>query len=259
MLNLNFQSVADNQYTIVTDQLFWNFTSAFGGWVAAVAISAVKTHDEFRGEIITEQMQFIGPVKGQKISVVVDLQARRRQIDFWRVTVSDCEGQILVTADIVAGERANSDISYNTLAPKTNATDNYAPLEASMMTPSWLSSFEQYMAEGKPGSINDQPRSVVLLRTKQQCNLNAPVLAMICDTPMPRTFFASDKLRFASTISLATHIYGSDSQISDAGRDFLIVETDSAAIRNNTANQEVHVFRKDGLLLATSYQTSIFR
>ncbi len=259
MLDLGFQKVADRQYSIATDQSFWNFTSAFGGWVAAVAIAAVKIDGEFRGEIITKQMQFMAPVKGEQINVTISLQARRSKIDFWRVTVSDTEEKMLVTADIVAGERSDTDLSYNAVAPKTDAADNYTPLEASMMTPSWFSSFEQYMVKGSPGSINNQPKSIVLLRTKQWSNLDSSVLAMICDTPMPRTFFASEKLRFASTISLATHIYGSDVQISDSGQDFMTVETNSAAIRNNTANQEVRIFRSDGLLLATSYQTSIFR
>ncbi|MBV7260394.1 acyl-CoA thioesterase domain-containing protein [Erythrobacter crassostreae] len=259
MLNLDLQSLTERHYAIQTDQAFWNFNSAFGGWLAAVVIAAVKLDSQFRGEIITKQMQFVAPVKEGQLHVSVDLSAQRRTTDFWRVSVSDEQGRLLVTADIAAAIRGETDLSYSAKAPETGAADQYPPLEASALTPKWLSSFDQHMVAGKPLSVNEQPKSVVLLRPKTRCTIDAQLLAMICDTPMPRTFFASQQLRFASTISLSTHIYCRDDQMPSSGGGYLILETNCAAIHGNTANQEVRVFREDGLLLATSYQTSIFR
>ncbi|NNC79060.1 MAG: hypothetical protein HKN94_02810, partial [Acidimicrobiales bacterium] len=110
-----------------------------------------------------------------------------------------------------------------------------------------------------PFTVAERPRSLVRARPVNDVAFDPTVLAMICDSPMPRTFFVSTDLVFCSTISLAIHIYASDEQIAAVARDFVVVEADSAVIRNNTLNQEVRVFRHDGLLLASSYQTAIFK
>ncbi len=259
MLAFDFRRLSERQYSLATDQSFWNFTSAFGGWVAAVAVEALKADVEFRGEVLTQQMQFMAPVTVAEIVVDVELQVRRSRIDFWRVMISDTDGKLMVTADMVAGPRSASDISFNATAPQVKAPEYYSKLEASAMTPKWLACFDQYMVEGRPGKINEQPRSIVLLRARSNQKLNTAILSMICDTPMPRIFFASEQLTFASTLSLSTHIYASKKQISDADDNYIIVETDSAAIRAGISNQQVRLFSMDGVLLATSYQSAVFR
>lgn len=159
---------------------------------------------------------------------------------------------------MTCGLRSATEIGFEDAGPDVPATVGQI-MELTDMHPSWTAHFEQRMIEGEPFTINQRPRSVVKARPIDPVAFDASVLAMLCDSPMPRTFFASTDFAFPSTISLSTHIYASDEQIAAVGRGFVTIETDSAVIRNNTLNQETRVFRVDGLLLACSYQTALFR
>ena len=258
LLDLDLRRMDDHTSRLSTDSSFSNYTSAFGGWVAAVMIEVLRHDPEFRGEVFTQQIQFIGPVAADEIDVTVTLLARRTSVDFWRVEVHDRDRALLISADMTSGVRQATGIGFEDSGPRV-APGSGLPMELTDLHPSWTEHFEQVMIEGEPFTVADRPRSIVRARPKNRVAFDSAVLAMICDSPMPRTFFASTEFAFPSTISLSTHFYASDEQIAAIGRGFVVVETDSAVIRNNAINQELHVFSEDGLLLACSYQTALFR
>ncbi len=257
LLDLDLRRLDADTVRVATDSSFWNYDSAFGGWVAAVIIEVLHRDPEFRGEVISEQMQFMGPVKADEIDVTVKLLARRTSVDFWRAEVHDLVGATLITADLSCGMRRPTGISFEQRGPEYTRSSG-TPMELTDMHPKWTAHFEQIMIEGEPFTVAERPRSVVAVRPEREVMFSPAVLAMICDSPMPRTFFASTTFSFPSTLSLSTHTYASDEQIAAVGHEFVILETDSAVIRDNTLNQEVHLYREDGLLLACSYQTAVF-
>ena len=200
----------------------------------------------------------IGPVKAEVVVIATELLARKGSVDFWRVEVRDLDHALLVSADVSCGERRSTGIGFEEPGPEFTEGAGTA-MELTELHPRWTGHFEQIMVEGEPFTVAERPRSVVALRPRRDAKFGPAVLAMICDSPMPRTVFASTDFSFPSTISLSTHVYASDAQIAAIGREFVILATDSAVIRNNTLNQEVRVYRHDGLLLACSYQTAVFR
>lgn len=258
MLDIDVQTLSARTVRLATDRSYWNFTSAFGGWVAGVIIELTRRDPRFRGEVITQQMQFIEPVEADDLDISVQQLARRTSVDFWRVEVHDPDGRPLVTADLTSGLRRPTELGFEEHRP-AGSPDGGAPMVLTPFHPTWTAQFEQVMIEGEPFTVADRPRSVVRTRPVDDVAFDPAVLAMICDSPMPRTFFAGSEPVFGSTLSLANHIYASDEQIAAVGRGFVTVEADSAVIRNTTLNQEVRVFRADGLLLACSYQTASFR
>lgn len=258
MLQLDTERIRPATLRLPTDQSYWNFTSAFGGWVSAVVVQLVSEHAEFRGEVITVQMQFVRPVAAEQLDVTLDLLARRSNVDFWRAEVRSGDGELLVTSEVTAGHRRDSGASFETAGPSVEIGDG-ALMDVDELRPVWMAHFDQWMIEGEPFTVAERPRSVVRVRPAREVEFDASVLAMVCDTPMPRTFFASTDLLFASTLALSTHIYVTDDEIGEVGTEGVVIEADSATIRNNTLNQEARIFRMDGLLLATSYQTAVFR
>ena len=258
LLDLDLVRVGDSTVRLPTDPSWWNYSSAFGGWVAAVILEVLQHHDDFRGEVITQQLQFVEPVSADEVDVDVRLLARRNTVDFWRVEVLGLDGTLLVSADLACGSRITTEVGFEQPGPHI-ADGTGTPMDLTEMHPTWTAHFEQIMVEGEPFTVSERPRSVVKARLADDAAFGPGALAMVCDSPMPRTFFASTEFVFASTISLSLHTYASDDQIAAVGREFVVVETDSAVIRNNTLNQELHVYRHDGLLLACGYQTALFR
>lgn len=98
----------------------WSFSSAFGGWVAAATIKALHLSDNYRGEIISQHLQFISVVKADTLYAIVILREGKRTTNFWSVIISDAQegGRTLAVAEIVAGSRRSHDLTY---APPTRA------------------------------------------------------------------------------------------------------------------------------------------
>jgi acyl-CoA thioesterase len=250
----------DQLYSLPNDPDFWNFSASFGGWLAAVAANAVQHHSDFRGEILTQQMQFIRSVKCDTVYVKLHRHQQGRQIDFYQITFTNApeDGRALAMAEIVAGQRADSDLAFCPEMPALKPIDQCAEMHASEMTPRWFAHYEQFLGHGRPFSKNPTPLTLAYLREADLRPLDTLSILAMVDTPMPRTFFVTDELRFGSTLSLSSHIYASAEEIASVGHDFVIIATDSATIRHSLLNQEVRLFRRDGLLLASSYQTAIF-
>ena len=259
--SLTLKPFSDDQFELAADRTYWNFRSAFGGWVSAATLAAVEQNPAFRGQLLSKDIRFMAPVEAETLRFVVEHLAKKRTTDFWRVSVTDASdtSKLLAAADIVTGKKRHSDLSFEPIPPAEMSIDAGGRLEASDMTPRWFSRFEQILTHGVPFKANDTPKSIVLIREADQRPLDAKGLVAIADTPMPRVFFVSEQPRMSSTLSLSTHIYASDEEIKQTGVEFLTLTANSAVIRHSTLNQEVRIYRRDGLLLATSYQTAIFR
>lgn len=258
--SITLESASEGLYTLPNDPAFWNFNASFGGWLAAVAANAVCQHVEFRGEVLTQQMQFIAASKEEQLYLRIHRHQQGRQIDFYQVTFlsAPTHGRTLAMAEIVAGNRGDSDLEFSAPMPTIKPIEQSFKLESSEMTPRWFAHFEQHLAHGRPFSKNPTPMTLAYVREADLRPLDSLAIVALVDTPMPRTFFVSEQLRIGSTLSLSTHIYASTEEIAEVGDDFVILATDSATIRHSLLNQEVRLFRRDGLLLASSYQTAVF-
>lgn len=240
---------------------YWNFNSAFGGWVAAATIKALHLSELYRGEIISQHMQFISAVKTDTLYAIVTLREQKRKTDFWSVIISNApeNGRTLAVAEIVAGARRDHELSYNPALPDYKAPEDCVRMRNNPMSPRWLDRYELMLSSGKPFSKNPTPHSVILIREDDQRPPDAVSIAAILDASMPRAFFVTDKARMASTLSMSSHIYASDAEIAEIGNEFMILEADSASVRHGLSNEEARLFRRDGLLIATSYQTAVFK
>lgn len=258
---LELKRTAERVFTFSADDKYWNFDNAFGGWVAAIAAKAVKSDPEYRGEIISQHMQFISGVAGDNLYATITQRARKRQTDFWSVVISNTPdgSDQLAVAELVVGRRAAADVEYSPPLPDIKPTEDCTRLRANPMTPRWFDAYEILLAQGRPFEVNSTPRSIVYIRDDDKRPFDATALQAILDTPMPRVFFMGKLIRRGGTLSLSSHIYASDAEIAEVGDDFMILDTQCASIRHALSNQEAHLYRRDGLLLATSYQTSMFR
>jgi len=250
--NLQLNAHSPGCFEFQTNKDYWNFNSAFGGWVAAATIKALHSSDGFRGEILSQHVQFISAVKAETIYALVTLRESKRTTDFWSVIVSDApeNGRTLMVTEIVAGARRAHDLSYDPPLPDFKNPEDCIRMRNNPMSPRW---------RGRPFTKNPTPHSVTLIREDDLRPPDAVSIAAILDASMPRVFFVTDKARMASTLSMSSHIYASDAEIAAIGTDFMILEADSAAVRHGLSNEEARLFRPDGLLIATSYQTAVFK
>ncbi|MEL6869472.1 MAG: thioesterase family protein [Pseudomonadota bacterium] len=253
--------VDDDTYSLNLDARFWNMNSAFGGWVAAICVAAVEARDDARGSVITHQMNFHAGVRDEQLLLRVRCIERRRSVDFWQVDVCSVAQptRALASASIVCGQHEVSPLEFEQSMPAYRAVADCIRLPRTESTPSWFDHYEIRLAKGRPFVDNGVPHSVTYVRESDVRPIDAKALVSIADTPMPRTFFVSDAMISAATISLSTHIYASAGQLSEISDGYVMLDTNAAVIRHGFLNQQTAVYRADGLLLAMSYQTGRYR
>ncbi|MEM7765150.1 MAG: thioesterase family protein [Pseudomonadota bacterium] len=251
---------AEGEWRAKTDERFWNFDSAFGGWVGALTVAAVKMHDAFRGRLITQNLQFHAAIRMDEIVLQVTLLEQRRRVDFWAVRLLTLDrAQVLASATLVFGEPATSELQYESGPSDVREPDQAFRLPYNETTPTWFKHYEIRLANGRPFQANPSPSSSVWIREADGRPLDGKGLAAIVDTPMPRSFFLTDQRIPASTVTLSTHVYASDDVLATCGNELVQLDTDSLVVRDSLINQQSRLYSPGGLLLATSYQTAMFR
>lgn len=254
-------AIDDGVYEVALDRRFWNQDNAFGGWIAAAIVSAWESHPERRGALVNQNVQFHKAVRGHTVRLTVGLVERRRTIDFWKVEVleSEGEGRVLAAATLVAGERTPTQTRYDTMLDPMRPPGESFRIDRTEMTPSWFGHYEIRLAKGRPFQDNPTPRSATWVRESDHRPLDTKALVAMVDTPMPRTFFVRDGRLAASTVSLSTHVYANDEELDAVGDAFILLDTHCQAIRHSFVNAETYAYSQEGLLLAASYQTGLFR
>jgi hypothetical protein len=258
---LTLERIGERTYSAENSEHFWNFDSAFGGWVSALAFRALTLEPDYRGELVTQNIQFHSAVRAPRLLLRLSLRERRRSVDFWQVEIIDQQQpeQIISAATFVVGVRQASDLSYEKGSDAIKDRSECVRLRGNEQAPRWFEHYEQWLASDNWFGRNANPRTVVYIREADKRVADTLSLVAMLDSPAPRSFFITDERRFGATLSLSNHFYASHDEIAQVGSDFMILECDSDVIRHGFINQQVRLLRADGLLLATSYQTGIHR
>ena len=256
---IELEQMDDGQFILTSSKLYWNYTSAFGGWICAGIVNGVEQSAGYRGELFSLNINFVSAVSADQIFLDVENVSAKRTMDFWRVTGRDAPAgeKVLFTADLITGQRRENKLVYNAPKPDFKSLEDSIEFRHSAMTPAWLKAYEQYIARGVPFSKNNDAQTVTYLKERDGRPLDAKGIAAIMDTPLPRTFLLQKEPTAPASLSLATHIMASKEEISKVGNAPLHVVADCAAVSHSLYNQETRLFREDGLLLAASYQMAL--
>lgn len=252
--------LGDHRFSATVDETWWNFQSAFGGWVAAIAYQAVRAHPDCRGELASLNAVFPAAIGSGSITIEVERLVSRARTDFWQVSIfhDDKPEKLAFSADLVMTMRRASDLQFNQEMPEVPAPDGIPPMGAAELAPKWMMHFDQRMFKGRPFAKNLQPLTRTWLKFEDDRPFDTKGVISMVDTPMPRIFFITDTPRFGSTVSFSVHILASEEQIaSKTGH--LLLEAESAAVFDGSYDQRARLWSNDGALLAVSNQLAFYR
>lgn len=257
---LKIEKLSDAQFIVDATNAYWNFVNVFGGWLAAASVKAVSMRSDYRGDVVSLNVSFIASVASEKISLKIDLVERKRTVDFWRLLARDfVSGKILFSVDIISGKQRDSELNFYAPLPEHKSIEESFKLEAGDMVPKWLAHIDQRLAKGRPLQVNENAQSVLFTRDSDERPFDALTAITHLDTPMPRPFFLDTKIRMSSTLMMSTHLYATPEEFDAVGNDYCILVADSASVAHAFFNQEARLYRRDGVLLASSYQTALAR
>ncbi|MEL6694453.1 MAG: thioesterase family protein [Pseudomonadota bacterium] len=256
------EQIEENLFCRAVDETWWNFDSAFGGWAAATAFSAIQAHQDFRGELQSLNAVFPRPIKAGVILIKTDRFVRRAQSDFWRVELVSEESpdDPLVVFDIVTGrKRALDDDTFEKIPPDAPEPSSVELMNMEGMGPVWLQHYEQRPFVGTPFTKNIRPTSCAWVSHKDGRPIDTKALIALSDTPMPRVFFASTTPRFGSTISFSVSSTCGEEALASLQTNRVLLEADSRSIGRGSYDQLVNIWSECGTLLSVSNQTAVYR
>lgn len=239
---------------------YLNFDTAYGGWVMALAAEALASAEGARGRIVSFTGTFIDAIRDRPLTVRVTALMKRPRTDFWRVVIAyrDAPEQAVFTADVITSLDRKGDVSFEGVRPDARLPEEVKRAEG-RGRPGWFDHIDQRWTVGRLFEPAERPYSITWARDAEARPLDVKSLLLLSDAIAPRTFFATDRMTFGSTISIAVSLFASEEDYANVGEDFLMIEGDSDVIRSGVYDQRGRLWSRSGRLLAVSNQVAFYK
>lgn len=238
---------------------YWNFQSAFGGWALALALEAVRAAGPQEALLASATAHFMKPLPEQGLALTVRPLREGRRTSFVRAEgfAGEDRPQPLFAADFVFSDAREGALDYATDFPQACPPEQATPLPTTP-GPRWLAHYDQRLAEGRPFTAQERPRTLAWVRDAAGRPWDEKAILALSDTPMPRTFFLDPAPRFSATVSYDLHMLCTRAELEALGSDYLLVETDAPRVARGRFSQAVRIWSADGTLIAVSHQLAFY-
>ena len=236
-------------------QMYWNFTSAFGGWALALGYEAVQQARPQTAMLASMTASFIRPLPESGVEIEVRALRDGRRTNFIRAEfyAEAAPDDLLFTADYVFSDMKEKPLDYTGAFPAVAAPED-APLMPTEPGPKFLSRYEQRVALGQAFTVQEQPHSAHWVRDAADRPWDAKALLAASDSPMPRSFFLDTTPRFGATVQSDLHVICSAEELAACGSDFLLIETTSDRVYSGRYSQVARIWSREQQLLAVANQ-----
>ena len=228
--------LAKGRYLCPSGAVFWNMENAFSGWTLAVAIAAVQSDPEARGELISINATYPSAIGEDEVFIRVDLAVHRPWTDFWKVSIfqDESEAELLFSADIVMGVR------------RTSAVE--------------LAHYEQKSVGGAIFTSDQRPAIRCWIRETDGRPLDVKGLAALSNTLIPRTYFFANAPRSSSTVSYSMYVFSPSRPTLKQWAAIMFCWMAIAIVcATGSYNERTRIWPRSGRLLAVTSQIAFFK
>lgn len=250
-----------------TTAAYENMVGPFGGITAAVLLNAVMQHPQLLGEPTALTINFAGPVPDGPFEILARPVRTNRSTQHWVVEQWVTENgapAVASTATVLTAVRRETWSATDLQAPLTGGPQ---PGEQAVVidhfTP-WLKQYTMVPLQGHfptewhGGEAPDSLTRMWVRKTTPR-TLDACALAAVCDIFYPRVWMRRAQQVPAGTVSMTAYIHASLAEIAATGEDYVLAQAVGHTYRNNYADQSGAIWRKDGLLLASTQQIVYYK
>jgi acyl-CoA thioesterase len=246
-------------WTSHTDKRFWNAIGPFGGWTAALLMKAVLAEPERRGDPVAMTVNFIAGLKDAALDVRTTCVRQGRSMEFWNAEIVQ-DGAVCAQAMLSlapARESARHAVARMPDAPAPEAIEPPAErrgfgrmFETRPVTPFLLDD---------PRPFEERVRTLVWTHDAERRPLDYVLLACLADAFSPRAFMVRPRPTAVSTITMSIYFPARAEELAAAGGDFILAEANARQCGHGFCDQHGALWRRDGVLLATTEQLIWFK
>jgi hypothetical protein len=247
-------------WTTETDDRFWRGPGPWGGWTAGVLLEAVLRQPDLAGVPLALNCSLMGSIDKGSVSISTRLLRKTRSLSFWTTELSQGDAHnICAQATVTIGERRETTSFQPVVMPQVPAPEKVAAPPSGFIN--FLSAFETRVIKGFPPLRTDgdtQSIEWVRLGTGER-PLDFLLLAMLADKFPPRLFYKIGTFVPNATITMNVYFHATAAEVAEVGSDFVLLEATGRRTVGGTFDLTGTIWRRDGLLLATTEQLSWFR
>lgn len=230
----------------------------FGGWTTAIVLAGIRAASGTAHEASALTVNFMRAVPpGAEVRVLVERLGGSRSISHWaaEVKVADDEDAFAAATAVLASRRPSDQHLQATMpeVPEPDGLEVFHPPDASGERSNLLP------ITGHPPYGRMDTRSLSWIREMSGRAVDRLQLAFLADQCAPRSFFWGDGPRPSATLTMSVYFHATDDELAAVGDDYLLHEATATRGVSSTADQQVRLWSRSGVLLATSDQLTWYR
>ena len=254
---LSIEASGDGRFRTVAHPHQQSISGMFGGWTAAVALNAVCRASEVAMVPAAISVNFVSMIDGD---TVIEMEPVRlgggRSVEHWRVDLCDEAGKVGATATVALAARRPSDGHTQPLMPAPPQPEG---LEKTSAPPPQGDQTVIRPVSGFPWFDRGDTSSSHWVKDVSGREVDHLQLAYLADQMPPRSFFWREEPHPSATLTMSVHFVATAAEVADIGDDYVFVEVDGTRGADSTSGHHARLWRRDGVLLATTDQLALFR
>lgn len=255
---LTLTPAGDGAWNAFADPRYEAATGMFGGWTAAIMLRGVLDDAARLGTPSAMTVNYINKVEvGTKVAIRPRRLGGTRSLHHWQCELlAGDDRRLLAQAMFVFAERRETDGFTEPTMPDAPDPDS---LEVFHPPGSFGERCLVRPVTGYPSFARDSTRSTSWVREITGRPIDYLQLAVLADCNAPRSFFWSEGPRLSATMTMSVYFHATADEIEQAGDDYILTEAVGTRGVKSTADQQTRLWRRDGVLLATSEQLAWYR
>jgi len=240
-------------FTARTSMLYRNAIGPFGGWTAALLLKGVLALPQARGEPLSLDAVFMGPIDDGELELRVSCLRQNRSVGFWRSEIWQ-QGRMCAHAQIALSSARTGSLLAEAQAPAMPDPET-VPVYVNPRTPvPWI---EQYVFRPVRGFLfagADSMDALTWIRDALPRPLDAISLTALCDTPFPSPWIRMRSQVPVSTVSFSVYYRANAAALAAAGTEFNVLDSRAALMQDGYVDQFTQLWSRSGRLLAQTQQ-----
>lgn len=247
------------RWRVDADARYWNAVGPWGGWTAGALLAAVLREEHAAGAAVAMTVNLMSGFDPGPAEIATRLLRKGRSLEFWNAELIQGEA-ICAQAMVTLAQRRDTEHFLELPMPAAPAPEAIAPPPPRTGNPlAFGAMFESRPVKGFPPGGDGDTESISWTRHVGAPKVDHVLLAMIADLFPPRIFYKGLGFRPTATVSMNVYFHATQAEVDGVGADYVLAQ---AAARRGGAgfnDQMGALWRRDGVLLATTEQLIWFK
>jgi acyl-CoA thioesterase len=243
----------DGSLVAPMDPDFATFKGAFGGWTAAHVMLTAYPFQIEGLEPISLSIDFLRGIQAGDVISTPMLLHETRGARFLSIITTQMDTPCAASSVIFASRPQTASVQGVLMpecAPPEQAQDVVLPPSPN----TWTEQFQMRSAMGTPFVASPGMRTLFWMRPKNAYPKACATIAALADASIPRIFFHFEQPSLIATFTMSVHFHARTAELEMGLNDFVLIEAMGQAARSGVFDQQLRIWARSGLLLATSTQ-----